>query len=692
MTRFFILILFIIACTRVPAQLVQPAGSDTMPGIKVLQAVTVEAFHSRMVWKETPAAVAPISHEDFERYAGNSLTPVLNTVPGVRMEERSPSSYRLSMRGSLLRSPFGVRNVKVYWNDIPLTDGGGNTYINLVDVNQVTSAEVIKGPVASSYGAGTGGALLLRSETGFADTTSDRFVAGVTGGSYGLFTEQAAWEHRSRNFSSSLQQEHSGADGYRQQSRSRKDAFLWLGDWKTASTELKFLVFYTDLFYQTPGGLTLAQYLADPKLARPAANGIPGSVAQQAAIYNKTLFAAVHQKTELGSGWTLNDFLMGNHTAFTNPFITNYEKRGEANWAAGVNFSYRTKSFQWVTGGEWLHNHSLINDYGNRGGMADTVQFKDDIYAVQWFGFSQFEYTVGPWVLTAGASINNQSYRYKRLTDPNPFFTERKIAAELTPRVALLYRLSQDVSAYAVAAKGFSPPAVAEVRPSDGNYYGNLNAEYGWNYEAGIKGEAFGRRLRFDLAAYFFGLRNAIVRRVNASGAEYFVNAGNTQQNGLEALLSWKVISSTEHRLHTLQFWSSYSYQPYRFVDYEQSGASYSGNAVTGVPRSLFACGIDLESHGGLYFHASLNATSRLPLTDANDAYADAYLLLQCKGGYRFKVRSEEWNLFAGADNLLNQVYSLGNDINAAGKRYYNAAPGRNFSAGISIAFGPAAH
>ncbi|MEJ0103149.1 MAG: hypothetical protein WDO19_11585 [Bacteroidota bacterium] len=44
----------------------------------------------------------------------------MNNTPGVRMEERSPGSYRLNLRGSTLRSPFGVRNVKVYlgWNSI----------------------------------------------------------------------------------------------------------------------------------------------------------------------------------------------------------------------------------------------------------------------------------------------------------------------------------------------------------------------------------------------------------------------------------------------------------------------------------------------------------------------------------------------------------------------------------------------
>ncbi|MCH5683606.1 hypothetical protein LWM68_04585 [Niabella sp. W65] len=42
-------------------------------------------------------------------------------------------------------------------------------------------------------------------------------------------------------------------------------------------------------------------------------------------------------------------------------------------------------------------------------------------------------------------------------------------------------------------------------------------------------------------------------------------------------------------------------------------------------------------------------------------------------------------NLYAGADNLLNENYSLGNDINAVSGRYYNAAPRRNYYAGAAF-------
>ena len=72
------------------------------------------------------------------------------------MEERSPASYRMNIRGSTLRSPFGVRNVKVYLDDIPFTDAGGNTYLNQLSYYNFNSIEVLKGPGGSLYGAGTG--------------------------------------------------------------------------------------------------------------------------------------------------------------------------------------------------------------------------------------------------------------------------------------------------------------------------------------------------------------------------------------------------------------------------------------------------------------------------------------------------------------------------------------------------------
>src|SRR5690606_15594696 len=118
-----------------------------------LEEVTVRAYFTEQPLLRLTASAGVVGPSALTNQPGVTLLPALNAVPGVRMEERSPGSYRLSLRGSLLRSPFGVRNVKVYLDEIPLTDAGGNTYFNLLDAGSVSSIEILKGPDGSLFGA-----------------------------------------------------------------------------------------------------------------------------------------------------------------------------------------------------------------------------------------------------------------------------------------------------------------------------------------------------------------------------------------------------------------------------------------------------------------------------------------------------------------------------------------------------------
>src|SRR5690606_5385976 len=82
------------------------------------------------------------------------------------------------------------------------------------------------------------------------------------------------------------------------------------------------------------------------------------------------------------------------------------------------------------------------------------------------------------------------------------------------------------------------------------------------------------------------------------------------------------------------------------------------------------------------------NYTSGIPLNDANTTFADKYHLLQAKLTWEKLIRKKlAIQLFVGGDNLLNQQYSLGNDINAFGGRFFNAAAPRNFYGGIAFRY-----
>lgn len=661
--------------------------AQTLPADTVgLKEVEVTAFYGRTKWQTIPAAIAIISPSAIKNSPLPSLVPVMNSQPGIRMEERSPGSYRLSIRGSLLRSPFGVRNIKVYLDELPLTDGGGNTYFNLIDLTQINRAEILKGPVAAVYGAGTGGAVLLHTDLHFSEKKTSHFSAGLAGGSFGLFQQQAKWTYNSSGFSNSLQQVHLQSDGYREQSAMRRDGFKWQAAIRGNRHQWRFLSFYTDLYYQTPGGINELQFSQNPRQARQPAGALPGAIQQKTAVYNKTFYNGVHHQVMLDENNSIRSFAMMSLTTFKNPFITNYEERKEDNFGTGVQWQYRQRKndhlFQLHAGGEWQYQHALIDNFGNRSGNKDTVQFSDKVYAIQWFLFAQLQYTYRERLsVHAGLSTNQQRYRYKRTTDPGSGYASRQMGNMITPRLALSYTIQPGLNVYAIIAKGFSAPTLAEFRPSDGNFYGNLNAESGWNFETGMKGSLAHDRIVFDLAYYRFRLNNAIVRRNSNTGAEYFVNAGGTLQQGVELMIKTYPLSNASGSIKELSLWTGYAYQPYRFTNYIQGTTDYSNHPVTGVPVHTMMMGADIRMASGIYFSAMLNTVSSIPLNDANDARAKAYQLLQGRIGYRMP----KTEIYMAVDNALNQQYSLGNDINALGRRYYNAAATRNFMFGMNF-------
>ena len=652
-----------------------------------LESVTVTAFGSNAKWKDAPAAIALINQQQLQRFDNKTLVPVLNTVAGVRMEERSPGSYRLSIRGSLIRSPFGIRNIRVYWNDIPLTDAGGNTYLNLVEINQLQSLEIIKGPASSMYGANTGGALLLKSNPA-AINQKNIFNAGIETGSYNLLNEQAGWNHHTKNLSFSIQQSHLQNDGYRQQSALRRDNILGDLKWNiNAHEQLSALLFYTNLHYETPGGITKQQFDSLPTLARLPTSTLPGAIQQHAGVYNKTGFAGLNLKSAFNNVWSNTTSVTLNHTDFKNPFITNYEHRDELNYGARTVFELATLKLKWLTGAEWQQNISHINNYDNNGGVAGDLMYDDDVHVQQYFLFSQVNYQFRKLMVQAGGSLNRQQLKYNRISDSvYNFWQHQNTKFLLAPRLSFLYNITNTASLYGIISKGFSPPTLAEVRPSTNQFY-NLQPEYGWNLEAGIKGSALNNFLSFDASVYSFRLNHAIVQQTDSTGADFFVNTGSIKENGVEIWLEAKSIQNKNSFINNLSVTNSFTYQPYKFNNYVSGTKNYAGNHLTGVPKNINVTTLDINSAAGIYLDANMNFTSSIPLTDANDIYADSYKLLQIKLGYKNHFNKTLFDFYFGIDNLLNEKYSLGNDLNAVGGRYFNAAPTRNYFAGVHVNF-----
>lgn len=684
------LLLMIILMPVASAMAQQTDSTDRTP-TKVLQEVIVRGYESNRSIKEVAAAMSVISNQQLQKFGSTSILPAVNATPGVRMEERSPGSFRLNIRGSSLRSPFGVRNIKIYWNDIPFTDPGGNTYLNQFSFYNFSSVEILKGPGSSLYGAGTGGVMLINS---FPQTSGSHISLNYSGGSYHGKNVNVSATTGNESFQSKIDYTHQQSDGYREQSAMERDIFSWqtriqAGGKQTISTQ----VLYGNLHYQTPGGLTRAQYLANPRAARPAvpAAGLAGAIGNKAAIFQKTFWAGISDHYKFNDHFENTTSVYGAFSQIKNPSIRNYERRLEPNFGGRTTFSYTGKinhaTLKIVAGAEAQQGYAIIKVYKNNKGNGDSLQTDDEVNNYLAAVFLQGELSLpGGWVATAGASLNQSSVRFERLSVVPTFNYRTSYNNQVAPRVSLLKKINAQSSVYALVSKGFSPPTVAELLPSTSVINTDLQAETGLNYEIGYRADLFNSRLSIDVNAFVFRLDRSITARRDITGADYFVNSGKTNQDGIETALRYALVRNTDGWVPRVTLWFNHSYQHFFYKDFKQGTADVSGKQLPGIAPHTVSTGVDLSTRAGVYLNINYFYSDPIAMNDANTEYANSYNLLGVKAGIRRSFcKHLDADLFVSGDNLFNQTYSLGNDINAAGNRFYNAAAGRNFLIGLGI-------
>lgn len=664
--------------------------AQTIDTTKTLNQVTVKGYLSEQPVLSTPASVGVVTAAQLLLQPSASFVPALNTVPGIRAEERSPGSYRLSVRGSLLRSPFGVRNIKVYYDDIPLTDAGGNTYLNALDFKSIHNIEILKGPDGSLFGANTGGVVLLNTSS----SNDNAISAGINAGSYGLFHQNAGMQQQWGNYGLSVNQAYQSYGGYRQNSYMYRHFVNTTNRLKYGTgNEVKAIAFYSDLNYQTPGGLNLAQMEANPRSARQPTATLPGALQQKIGIRQKMYFGG------LVNNWQINDRLknvasvFGNHVDFANPFITNYEFRNEDTYGLRTYFelnSLKKTNFNWKLdlGVEWQQTNSTVANYDNNGGTRGDVQATDRLNSNQHFVFTRYAATLFDRFNIEGAvSLNYFKYRFKNIAPANEAdFSERDFDAQLMPRLALSYLITNNFSWRASVSRGYSSPTNLEVRPSNNIVNTTLNAQTGWNYESGFRLRNNDESTYLDVSAFYFRMQNTIVSRRLANETEYYVNAGGTNQPGAELYFSSWLLRKGNGVVRGLQFNTAYTFSKYSFRSYSTADADFSGNRLTGIPRNVVVSNVQVLLPQSISLFVQHNFTDRIPLNDGNTVFAPEYHLLQARVSWQHRVGKTKLEIFAAADNLLNEKYSLGNDLNAVGNRYYNPAPLRNYNAGLNVA------
>jgi iron complex outermembrane receptor protein len=661
------------------------------PNYQLLNTLTVVGFESDRKLGEFSGSYAINSRLNIDRFSDESLVRSMNTLPGIRFEERSPSSYRISIRGNLLRAPFGVRNVKVYWNDIPYTDPTGNTPLNLMDLNNIGKVETIKGPAGSVYGAGIGGVINIYSETSRVKPLG--LDLGYTSGSYGYHKLTANLSTGNETSAFSVRYAKQKGDGYRDHTNFDREVIQMSGKFYTSERRtLIAQVLYSNLFYELPGGLTKEQYDDNPRQSR------PGAAAKNSSVDHQNFMAGLVQE------YVWND-KVNNTTAiyFTNgikenPFINNYELEklrsygGRSVFTINSNIAHLPTII--TTGAEINYGDFQARSHGNVDGYADTLRYEDELNSLQTFAFLQADITLSnKWILNAGASVNYLRYDIHRLRDvelDTAYRIDRTFTPEFIPRIGIVGKLTESLSVHGSISTGFSPPTTEEVRTSDGAINDDLEAEKGINYEVGIRGNSRNEKLIYDVTTFWMQQRQTIVSKTTDLGTVVFENAGTTSQLGLEALVGYSFINDSRKPVSLIKIQTAYTHHNFTFQNYTKTSSGenvdYSGNKLTGTAPNISVTTFDLATRAGYYFNLTYNFTDEIPLNDGNTVYAESYQLVTIKTGWKANIKQKhQLDVFLGIDNLFNEKYSLGNDLNAFGQRYYNASPERNYFGGIKV-------
>jgi iron complex outermembrane receptor protein len=325
-------------------------------------------------------------------------------------------------------------------------------------------------------------------------------------------------------------------------------------------------------------------------------------------------------------------------------------------------------------------------------GVADTINFEDNINSKQTILFGSFEIEpLKDLFINASVSRNALNYDINRVVDKinnNPQQFNKVFETVWAPRLAISRKMSENYSIHFSISQGFSPPTTTEVRTNEGSINRNLEPEKGTNYEWNVKGNLLQKRVTFDLAFFRFDLNESISSFTNEDGVVLFRNAGKNLQNGIELQVNSELLKLDQGKIRKVEVSASFTYHDFIYDEYVDDGDDFSGNALPGTAQNVFNLQLHTEMANGLLLNLNYHYSDPIPLNDANTVYARPYNLWNFNFNYPLQLNKKlSGEFFGGINNLFDVDYSLGNDLNAFGNRYFQPAPERNYFFGFKLKF-----
>ncbi|MEW6689368.1 MAG: TonB-dependent receptor, partial [Pseudomonadota bacterium] len=617
----------------------------------------------------------------------------LGRVPGLSVQNRQnyAQDLQISSRGFGARSTFGIRGLRLVTDGIPASFPDGQGQVSHFDLGSAGRIEVLRGPFSVMYGNAAGGVINLLTERGEPGIAGD-----VSFGSFGSHKTGMKLGFDGGVVSASRFH----TDGYRRHSaadREQLNAKLALAPAAGSSLTLVANAFASPET-QDPLGLTRAQMQADPRQV--VANALTFDTRKSAA--QSQLGAAFAQRL---AGWSLHAALYAGQRGVRQYLAIPLATQAAATHSGGVvdldrgygGASLRLtretallgRRFTLTLGGEYERMAERRRGYLNNNGGIGALKRDEDDTVSSAAAYAQGEWRFAErWIAIAGLRANRVAFGTVDyfVAPGNADDSGRKSYRAVTPVAGVLYRLAPATSLYVNYGRGFETPTFVELayRTAGPGLNFDLAAARSRHLEAGVK-TVLGGRVRLNAALFDIATRDEIAIESSSGGRATFKNAGRTRRSGFEL----GVDAALPLGFEALVAWTR---MEAKFLDSFASVAGAPAVAVTvpagsrlpGVPRATLYAELRWR-HVTSGFAAALEFQhkSRVWVDDRNSEAADAWNVLSLAAG--FTQQGARWRLreYLRVDNLTNRRYAGSVVVNDANLRFYEPAPGRNYTLGL---------
>lgn len=638
-----------------------------------------------------------IGPEVFQNYSPIDAVSAINQIPGVYILSGALNTNRITIRGVGARTPFGTDKLRLYFNDIPVTNGTGFSTIEAFDLENLAAIEVIKGPKGVAFGTNLGGAIILDSRERKEESTE--FRNNFTVGSYALLKNNLAFLHKEEKLSLGFHYGHMETEGYRENNRFERDGFLLNTSLKINKKNMvSLLVNHIDYTAQIPSSLSQTAFDEDPTQAAFTWAASQGFETNNYTLLGLSLNHRFSDKFENTTGifYTYLDHFEPRPFNILDEFTNGFGFRTRFSGS----FNLGRQNIQYTFGGElykdeyhWGTFENLYQENNGNGSLQGDRLSDNREFRRQFNGFGALTVPLTPrFMAQAGLNINKTKYDFRDLFNSGAQNTsaERDFDVIIMPSLNLDYAFASGQKVYANISRGFSNPSLEETLTPDGVINPDIAQETGTNYEVGTFLSLANRKLTIDAALYRMDIKNLLVaQRV---GDDQFVgrNAGQTKHQGLDLEMNYDWEISRKLRISPFV---NYTFSDHSFVDFVDGENDFSGNPLTGVPKHRINSGLRFQWGAGFYWNTTHQFVDEISLRDEDTVYSDSFNVFNSRLGYRTTLFQKlTLGLDFGMNNIANTKYAQSVLINAGSfggnePRYFYPGNDRNVYGGIRLGY-----